>query len=82
MQFGEQLCKTPEEFKAWSQNLGHEQVLTTFLSYGTVSVSRQAEIIQGIGKSVIADTQDIDFTAKVIQAMKQIQAGVGTGQQM
>ena len=23
---GEQSCKTPEEFKAWSQNLGHEQV--------------------------------------------------------
>ncbi len=26
---GEQLCKSPEEFKAWSQNLGHEKVLTT-----------------------------------------------------
>jgi hypothetical protein len=28
---GEVLCQTPEEFKAWSQNLGHEGVLTTFL---------------------------------------------------
>ena len=27
-------CKTPEEYKAWSQNLGHEGVLTTFCSYG------------------------------------------------
>jgi integrase len=27
----EQLCTSPEEFKAWSQNLGHEQVLTTFM---------------------------------------------------
>jgi integrase/recombinase XerD len=26
---GEQVCQSPEEFKAWSQNLGHEQVLTT-----------------------------------------------------
>ena len=34
---GEQLCRTPEEFKAWSQNLGHEEVLTTFVSYGEVS---------------------------------------------
>src|SRR5262249_10880280 len=25
---GQQICKTPEDFKAWSQNLGHEQVLT------------------------------------------------------
>ncbi len=28
---GEEVCKSPEEFKAWSQNLGHEKVLTTFL---------------------------------------------------
>ena len=34
VQLGETLCKTPEEFKAWSQNLGHEEVLTTFRSYG------------------------------------------------
>ena len=31
---GEKLCRSPEEFKAWSQNLGHEKVLTTFISYG------------------------------------------------
>ena len=43
--FGEQVCQTPEEFKAWSQNLGHEQVLTTFTSYGTVPPSRQGAII-------------------------------------
>ena len=38
-------CRTPEDFKAWSQNLGHEGVLTTFYSYGSVSGSRQREII-------------------------------------
>jgi integrase len=43
---GGQLCKTPEEYKAWSQNLGHERVLTTFSSYGDVSGYRQAEIIR------------------------------------
>ena len=31
---GERLCNNAEEFKAWSQNLGHEGVLTTFYSYG------------------------------------------------
>ena len=46
---GERTCMTPEEFKAWSQNLGHEQVLTTFASYGEVSSHRQAEIIGGLG---------------------------------
>jgi len=42
---GERLCQTPEAFKAWSQNLGHERVMTTFTSYGKVSTKRQAEII-------------------------------------
>ncbi|RFC69228.1 tyrosine-type recombinase/integrase [Mesorhizobium denitrificans] len=41
---GERLCFTPEDFKAWSQNLGHEHVLTTFTSYGAVASHRQAEI--------------------------------------
>lgn len=41
---GEKLCQTPEEFKAWSQNLGHEKVLTTFYNYGEVHDGRQKEI--------------------------------------
>ena len=44
-QVGERLCQTPEQFKAWSQNLGHEGVLTTLFAYGTVSEGRQREII-------------------------------------
>lgn len=43
---GEKLCRSAEEMKAWSQNLGHEGVLTTFTSYGQVSASRQGEIIR------------------------------------
>lgn len=45
---GQSRCRTPEDFKAWSQNLGHEQVLTTFLSYGSVAESRQGEIIANL----------------------------------
>jgi len=52
---GERLCTSAESFKAWSQNLGHEQVLTTFTSYGTVSEQRQAEIIGALGQSNDAD---------------------------
>jgi integrase len=48
VQLGQQVCKTPEQFKAWSQNLGHEKVLTTFLSYGEVTCQRQGEIISGL----------------------------------
>jgi len=39
-------CKTPEQYKAWAQNLGHEDVLTTFRSYGDVSSHRQTEIMR------------------------------------
>jgi len=45
VQLGQTRCKTPEAFKAWSQNLGHESVLTTLYSYGEVDRQRQAEII-------------------------------------
>ena len=49
-QLGERLCHTPEEFKAWSQNLGHETVLTTFSSYGEVARDRQAKLIRQLGQ--------------------------------
>lgn len=45
---GEKLCQTPEQFKAWSQNLGHEHVLTTFTSYGHLDEHRQAELIRAL----------------------------------
>ena len=48
---GERLCTSAESFKAWSQNLGHEHVLTTFMSYGSVGLNRQAEIIEALGQT-------------------------------
>lgn len=65
VQLGETLCKSPEHFKAWSQNLGHEQVLTSFLSYGTVGTSRQAEIIRDLSNAGTSDDADPEFAAKV-----------------
>lgn len=50
VRLAETCCKTPEDFKAWSQNLGLEQVLTTFTSYGEVPARRQAEILQALGR--------------------------------
>lgn len=38
-------CRTPEDYKAWSQNIGHEDVLTTFRSYGSVAPGRQVELM-------------------------------------
>lgn len=41
-------CKTPEQFKAWSLNLGHENIATTLSAYCPVSPSRQGELIRGM----------------------------------
>jgi integrase/recombinase XerD len=39
-------CRTIEEFKAWTQNLGHESAMTTLTSYGQIPIARQAELIR------------------------------------
>jgi len=68
---GEQVCRTPEEFKAWSQNLGHEKVLTTFTNYGRVASHRQADLIRGMkGRKVeVAETLE-ERLARVERALK------------
>src|SRR5262249_30836370 len=66
-QLGERVCRTPEELKAWSQNLGHEDVMTTLRSYGEVPSSRQAEIIRNLHHA----QPNIDATAalKALETM-------------
>ena len=59
VQLGETVCHTPEEFKAWSQNLGHEEVLTTFRSYGAVGTRRQGEIIRDLAKPQQTGQSDV-----------------------
>jgi integrase len=75
VQLGEQVCTTPEQFKAWSQNLGHDRVMTTLTSYGTVAPHRQAELIRGIRPAGDAEgklgTQiDPAVVAEVIAALQ------------
>jgi site-specific recombinase XerC len=48
---GYDLKLSPIEFKAWSQNMGHDSPLTTFNSYGQLTIEQQTRIIVGIGKS-------------------------------
>jgi integrase/recombinase XerD len=47
---GEGLCLTLEEWKSWSQNLGHESEATTFVGYGKVPHHRQREIMRALAK--------------------------------
>jgi integrase len=67
------LCRTPEEFKAWSQNFGHEDVLTTLRSYGKIDVQRQRAILQDIGKD--DPDGDAPLTKKdLLQVMAQLKS--------
>jgi integrase len=74
VQLGERICATPEQFKAWSQNIGHDRVLTTLTSYGKVPAARQAELIRGLGQAKVADNvlDDPDVLALIerIQAKR------------
>lgn len=66
---GQQLCRNPEEFKAWSQNLGHEGVLTTFSSYGQVGDDRQAEIMRSLGH---AQEQPVPQLDKIVRDLSRL----------
>ena len=46
--FGDRLCKTMEERKAWAQNLGHDSLATTVSAYMPVGRERQAELIKAL----------------------------------
>jgi integrase len=66
VQLGQEVCKTPEQFKAWSQNLGHDGVLTTFLNYGEVACQRQGEIIRDLATPQQAAQTDADEIAEAV----------------
>ena len=68
---GETVCQTPEAFKAWSQNLGHEKVLTTFCSYGEVEKRRQGEILEHLGTPQLSTPIDAkEFLKAVFQELR------------
>jgi integrase len=64
--FGQQICRTPEEYKAFLQNLGHEDVLTTFTSYGAVSLDQQASIIRSLGSQNAQAAGDTELADEIM----------------
>ena len=63
-----------EAMKAWSQNLGHADVLTTFTSYGQVPAHRQGELIRGQG-SVAPSAASRDQIAALEAVLSGLKAG-------
>ena len=63
---GQTICQSPEEFKSWSQNLGHADVLTTLYSYGEVQQPRQGEIFQQLKLPRQSSNQNADDIAQAV----------------
>lgn len=56
-------CRTPEDYKAWSQNIGHDDVLMTFRSYGSVASGRQMELMSRFRvRGPLVDEAEFDVT--------------------
>jgi integrase len=77
VQLGLDRCNSAEEFKAWSQNLGHEGPLTTFLNYGEVACLRQGEIMRDLATPRQPVRPDVDeFAEAVVKRLRD--SGVNT----
>ncbi len=75
---GQTICQSPEEYKAWSQNLGHEGVLTTFYSYGEAHEHRQGEIFQQLKAPRATGNPNVEDLAKaVVKEMANQNARIG-----
>lgn len=71
-----------ETLKSWSQNLGHEGLLTTITSYGSVPTHRQGELIrQGLPKSRCVEraSPDPKLVAAVIRMIQESSGGSTVG---
>jgi len=66
VRLGQEMCQSPEEYKAWSQNLGHEKVLTTFMSYGAVARNRQGEILRTLAAPERVEPSDANNIAEAV----------------
>ncbi|MFT6908346.1 MAG: integrase/recombinase XerD, partial [Oleiphilaceae bacterium] len=72
VRLGENLCRTPEEFKAWSQNLGHESVLTSFYSYGDVPDYKQAELLRKLAEPADSTSSDMEEQFKQFMVFQEM----------
>jgi len=78
VRLGQRLRLTPEEWKAWSQNLGHESESTTFVGYGHVPLHRQAEIMRALAtprRAALPDDLDIDALEAFVNSAKAARTG-------
>jgi len=69
------LCRSAEEVKAVSQNLGHENVNTTLSSYGELSYERQGEVIRSIGAEA-PKSSSVDMLSRQLATLIAMNGGL------
>jgi integrase/recombinase XerD len=71
-------CRTPEQFKAVSQNVGHANVGTTFMTYGNLDTHRAIEVVDEINFGPDAEGGDrnkrIDQAIEMLKDLKNVRA--------
>lgn len=71
VQWAEKNC-TPYEFKAISQNLGHEHAMTTYNSYGKLSERAQIDAIANLGKAD-ADINNVPIDRIIAELARRVE---------
>lgn len=66
-----QLKLSPEQLKAWSQNMGHSSVLTTLQGYGYVSAERQGEILAELSQAPAGTDAATELLAQIAALARQ-----------
>jgi integrase len=71
VRLGMEVCRgSAEAFKAWSQNLGHDEVLTTFSSYGNIPAHRQRDLICSVTRTSDQDRHALEIGRAALAAAK------------
>lgn len=64
---GDKLCRTPEQRKAWSLNLGHSSVAITWTHYGRVNDSRKGEIFASFEVTKIWTDEEMSLMLRYLE---------------
>ncbi len=82
--YGDEVCRTLLDKKAWSQNLGHSSLTTTELSYGRLDHQMVAVRLAGLASRgnvdditamlVEADPEDLEYIRSVLRRSKRLRA--------
>ena len=71
VRLGMEVCRgSGEAFKAWSQNLGHDEVLTTFNSYGDIPAQRQRDLIRAAMQTTDEDRKALEIGRAALAAAR------------